>query len=74
MMIDTYRAIGHNFAKIDPLYLPQNKDLFGRPAENSLEASQFGYQKEQMQETIVVKNLRGEGDKKDNGPYTIQEF
>ena len=46
MMLDYYRAIGHNFAKIDPLYLPQNKDLFGRPAENSLEASQFGYQAE----------------------------
>ena len=30
LMIDTYRTIGHQFAKIDPLDLPQNKDLHGR--------------------------------------------
>lgn len=30
LMIDTYRTIGHQFAKIDPLELPQNKVLHGR--------------------------------------------
>jgi 2-oxoglutarate dehydrogenase complex dehydrogenase (E1) component-like enzyme len=30
LMIDTYRTIGHQFAKIDPLELPQNKDVHGR--------------------------------------------
>jgi len=39
LMIDTYRTIGHQFAKIDPLDLPQNKDLHGRLPENSLSAT-----------------------------------
>jgi 2-oxoglutarate dehydrogenase complex dehydrogenase (E1) component-like enzyme len=29
-MIETYRSIGHQFAKIDPLDLPTNKNLFGK--------------------------------------------
>jgi 2-oxoglutarate dehydrogenase complex dehydrogenase (E1) component-like enzyme len=45
LMIDTYRTIGHQFAKIDPLDLPQNKDLHGRLPEDSLSATNFGYKK-----------------------------
>jgi 2-oxoglutarate dehydrogenase E1 component len=74
LMIDTYRTIGHQFAKIDPLDLGQNKDLHGRLPEDSLAATQFGYRKEEMNESIIVRNLREEGPEKDNGPYTIQAF
>lgn len=45
LMIDAYRTIGHQFAKIDPLELPQNKLLHGRLPEDSLTAEQFGYRK-----------------------------
>ena len=46
MMIDAYRSLGHHFAKTDPLYFPQNKDLFGKLPPNSLAASSFGYQED----------------------------
>lgn len=74
LMIDTYRSIGHQFAKLDPLELPQNKQLHGRLPAHSLEATEFGYKREEMGESIVVRNLREEGPEKDNGPYTIQAF
>lgn len=61
MMIEGYRSLGHHFAKLDPLYLPQNKDLFGKLDPKCLAASSFGYQEDEMAETITVKNLRGEG-------------
>ncbi len=32
-MIDTYRSIGHQFGKIDPLDLNKNKKLHGRLPE-----------------------------------------
>jgi 2-oxoglutarate dehydrogenase complex dehydrogenase (E1) component-like enzyme len=44
MMIDTYRSIGHHFAKLDPLYFPQNKDLFGKISPESIAPSSFGFQ------------------------------
>lgn len=39
MMIDSYRTLGHHFAKLDPLYLSQNHDVFGEIPANSLEAA-----------------------------------
>ena len=30
MMIDNFRTVGHHFAKIDPLSLNQNQNIFGR--------------------------------------------
>ena len=74
LMIDSYRSIGHQFAKVDPLYLPQNKNLYGRLPEESIQPEAFGFEKGEMQDSIVVKNLRGRGPESDNGPYTIQEF
>lgn len=44
LMIETYRSIGHQFAKIDPLYLPQNKNLYGRLPDDALKASSFGFE------------------------------
>jgi 2-oxoglutarate dehydrogenase complex dehydrogenase (E1) component-like enzyme len=70
LMIETYRSIGHQFAKIDPLDLPQNKNLFGRLPDDVLKASAFGFEENEMNESIVVKNLRGTGE--DNGPYTVK--
>lgn len=58
LMIDTYRSIGHQFAKLDPLELPQNKQLHGRLPDHSLDATEFGYKKEEMGDSIVVRNLR----------------
>jgi 2-oxoglutarate dehydrogenase E1 component len=74
LMIDTYRSIGHQFARIDPLELPRNKDLHGRLNEELLSAASFGYKAEELNESIVVRNLREEGPERDNGPYTIQAF
>jgi 2-oxoglutarate dehydrogenase complex dehydrogenase (E1) component-like enzyme len=45
LMIDGYRSIGHQFAKIDPLDLPQNKNLPGRLPDSYLSATDFGYRK-----------------------------
>lgn len=75
LMIDSYRSYGHQFAKVDPLDLPLNKNkLHGRISEQQLSTSAFGYQSQELNENIVVRNLRGEGPDKDNGPYTIQKF
>ena len=73
-MIEGYRSFGHQFAKIDPLYLPQNKNLHGKLHEDSLKASSFGFESSEMNETLTVQNMRGDGPQKDNGPYTIQQF
>jgi len=73
-MIDSFRALGHQLAKIDPLELPRNKNLHGSLSEDSLVAANFGYKKEEMNDEIIVRNLREEGPDKDNGPYTIQAF
>lgn len=48
LMIDTYRSVGHQFAKIDPLYLPQNKNLHGRLPDDVLKASAFGFEENEM--------------------------
>ena len=72
LMIDTYRMIGHHFAKIDPLYLPVCKKLPGQISKDSLSPTNFGFPKSEMNDTITVKNLRGSD--KDNGPYTIKQF
>jgi 2-oxoglutarate dehydrogenase complex dehydrogenase (E1) component-like enzyme len=71
LMIEGYRSFGHQFAKIDPLYLPQNKNLHGKLHEDSIKATSFGFNPNDMNETITVQNMRGEG--RDNGPYTIQQ-
>ena len=72
LMIEGYRSFGHQFAKIDPLYLPQNKNLHGKLHEDSIKATSFGFNPNDMNETITVQNMRGEG--RDNGPYSIQQF
>ena len=61
LMIDSYRAIGHRFAKLDPLDLPQNKKLNSLLPDDVLDASSFGYHPSEMNESIIVKNLRDEG-------------
>ncbi len=73
IMIDTDRSIGHQISKTDPLYLPSNKNVFGKLDAEELQAEAFGYSEEELAEKIVVKNLRSE-DGPDNGPYTIKEF
>lgn len=73
MMIDAYRNLGHQFAKIDPLDLPLNKIRVGRLPDDTLDISKFGFSREELKDSIVVKSVREEGGK-DNGPYTIQEF
>lgn len=72
IMIEGYRSFGHQFAKIDPLYLPQNKNLHGKLHDDSIKSTSFGFNPSDMNETLTVQNVRGEG--KDNGPYTIQQF
>ena len=43
-MIDAYRSYGHQFAKVDPLDLLQNKNLLhGRIPESQIATSAFGY-------------------------------
>lgn len=42
-MIDGYRSFGHQFAKIDPLDLPLNKNLHGRLNENTIKTLTFGF-------------------------------
>lgn len=43
LMIDTYRSTGHRFAKIDPLYLVQSMNLFGRLDPEIIAAEAFGF-------------------------------
>jgi 2-oxoglutarate dehydrogenase complex dehydrogenase (E1) component-like enzyme len=45
-MIDTFRSIGHHFAKMDPLYLEQNMDAFGRLPQEAISPAEFGYKEE----------------------------
>jgi 2-oxoglutarate dehydrogenase complex dehydrogenase (E1) component-like enzyme len=42
-MIDGYRSIGHQFAKVDPLQLAKNKNRFERLADANIAPSAFGY-------------------------------
>ena len=43
MMIDAYRNLGHQFAKVDPLNLPLNSNRVGRLEADTLHISQFGF-------------------------------
>jgi 2-oxoglutarate dehydrogenase complex dehydrogenase (E1) component-like enzyme len=45
LMIDSFRALGHQLAKIDPLDLPKDKNMHGSISEDSLIAANFGYKK-----------------------------
>jgi len=38
LMIDSYRSVGHQFAKVDPLNLSSNKNVYGRLDESVLSA------------------------------------
>ena len=39
MMIDAYRSVGHHFAKIDPLYLPQHQNVHGKVSQHDISLS-----------------------------------
>lgn len=58
MMIDRYRAIAHQFAKTDPLELDDREKYPGRIEEECLNIEQFGFTKDNLQDTIVLKYLR----------------
>jgi 2-oxoglutarate dehydrogenase complex dehydrogenase (E1) component-like enzyme len=45
LMIDSFRALGHQLAKIDPLELPTHKSMHGSISPYSLKAENFGYTK-----------------------------
>ena len=44
----------------------------GKLQNTSLDATEFGFTKDLMQDEIVLKYLREENSDKKNGPYTIQ--
>lgn len=46
LMIDRYRAQGHQFAKLDPLEFDGDKNCYGRLDPSILKAEAFGYTKE----------------------------
>jgi 2-oxoglutarate dehydrogenase complex dehydrogenase (E1) component-like enzyme len=43
MMIDRYRAVGHQFAKLDPLDMHNERKLHGRLDPSILNLSEFGF-------------------------------
>lgn len=71
MMIDAYRNIGHQFAKTDPLDLPQNKNRVGRLPDDALNLDKFGFTQADRKQMVLVKSVKGIGSTKDQGNYTI---
>lgn len=58
MMIDRYRAVGHQFAKTDPLDMGWHHKLPGALDIASLNIEEFGFTKHNLQDEIVLKYLR----------------
>jgi 2-oxoglutarate dehydrogenase complex dehydrogenase (E1) component-like enzyme len=72
MMIDRYRAVGHQFAKTDPLGMNWHYKMPGSLDIKKLNVEEFGFSKNGLKDEIMLKYLREENSDKKNGPYTIQ--